>query len=259
MPTWSPGKYLKFSEERTRPCHDLAARISVSPVRRVIDLGCGPGNSTEVLAGLWPDAELTGLDSSTHMIDDARRSHPGWRWIAADIVDWAFSDREPFDVVFANAALQWVPNHDIVYPRLLERVAPGGALAIQVPGHMNDAAHRIMREMAESPSWMRHFPPGRVREWHVHDLDFYYDVLAPHAARLDMWETHYLHVLPDVESVVEWYRGTALRSFLDVLTTAEDRDRFIADYLERLRPAFTPRPDGSILFPFRRLFAIAYR
>jgi trans-aconitate 2-methyltransferase len=259
MPTWSPGQYLKFSEERTRPCHDLAARISVSPVRRVIDLGCGPGNSTQVLAGLWPDAELTGLDNSTHMIDDARWSHPGWRWIAADIVDWAFSDREPFDVVFANAALHWVPNHDIVYPRLLERVAPGGALAVQVPNNMDGPGNRFMREVAASPAWERHYPLGRVREWYVHDRGFYYDVLAPHATRIDMWETEYIHVLPNVEAIVEWYRGTALRSFLDVLPATADRDRFAADYLERLRTAYTPRPDGSVLFPFRRLFAIAYR
>lgn len=259
MPTWSAGQYLKFSEERTRPCHDLAARISVSPVRRAIDLGCGPGNSTEVLAGMWLDAELTGLDNSSNMIEDARRRHPDWRWIAADIVDWAVGNREQFDVVFTNAALQWVPNHDIVYPRLLERVAPGGALAIQVPGHMNDAAHRIMRELAEAPQWKHHFPQGRVREWQAHDLDFYYEVLAPHATRLDLWETYYLHVLPNVEAVVEWYRGTALRSFLDVLTSAEDRDRFAADYLERLRPEYTPRPGGGVLFPFRRLFTIAYR
>jgi trans-aconitate 2-methyltransferase len=259
MPTWSAGQDLKFSEERTRACRDLATRILVEPVRRVIDLGCGPGNSTEVLASLWPEAEITGLDNSPEMIEDARRKHPDWLWIAGDVSTWASNSTEQFDIICSNAALQWVPDHDVVYPRLLSRVAPGGALAVQVPNNFDGPGNRFMREVAASPAWKRHFPPGRVREWHVHDRSFYYDVLAPHATRLDMWETEYIHVLPTVEAIVEWYRGTALRSFLDVLKTTKDRDRFAADYLERIRTAFTPRPDGRVLFPFRRLFVVAYR
>jgi trans-aconitate 2-methyltransferase len=179
MPTWSASQYLKFSEERTRPCRDLAARVSVTPVHRIIDLGCGPGNSTEVLAGLWPEAEITGLDNSAEMIEDARRSHPAWRWIASDIASWAENGEEQFDVVFSNAAPQWVGDHDSIYPRLLSRVAPGGAFAMQIPGNFDGPAYRLMRETAASAAWQRHFPPGRVREWHVHDLNFYYDVLAP--------------------------------------------------------------------------------
>jgi trans-aconitate 2-methyltransferase len=259
MPTWNADQYLRFGEERTQPCRDLAARIDVASPGRVIDLGCGPGNSTEVLAKRWPDAELTGLDSSPEMIDAARRAYPQRRWVVGDIGGWAASDAGPFDVVFSNAAMQWVGDHGAAYPRLLAQAAPGGALAVQVPGNYDGLAHRLMRELAASDGWHPRFPAGGVREWYVHEPTFYYDALAPHAARLDLWETEYLHVMPGPEAIVEWYKGTGLRPFLDALATDAERAGFMAEYLEQIRAAFPARPDGKVLFPFRRLFLVAYR
>jgi len=267
MSGWNPNQYLKFAEERTQPCRDLAARIAVANVRRVIDLGCGPGNSTAVLAARWPDAEFTGLDSSAEMIERARREYPRQRWIARGISEWAAAHDGaddgagdgPFDVVFSNAALQWVDDHAAVYPRLLSHVAPGGALAIQIPGNIDALPHRLMREVAASPEWSRWFPPGSVHEWHHHEMDFYYDVLAPAAARLDLWATEYLHILTDAEAIVEWYRGTGMRPFLEVLATDGERQRFAADYLVSLRPHYLPRAAAGVLFPFRRIFLIAYK
>ena len=268
MSGWNPNQYLKFAEERTEPCRDLAARIAVADVQRVIDLGCGPGNSTAVLRDRWPDAELTGLDNSSEMIERARRDHPLQRWIAGGISEWAAANWAAandgandgqFDVVFSNAALQWVDDHASLYPRLLSRVAPGGALAIQIPGNIDALPHRLMREVAATPAWRRRFPPEKVREWRHREMEFYYDVLAPAAARLDLWATEYLHILPDAEAIVEWYRGTGLRPFMEVLETDADRQRFAADYLESLRPHYTPRAAGGVLFPFRRIFLIAYR
>jgi trans-aconitate 2-methyltransferase len=261
MSGWNPNQYLKFAEERTQPCRDLAARIAVPNVRRVIDLGCGPGNSTAVLRDRWPDANFTGLDSSGEMIERARSEYPQQCWIAGEITKWA-ADGDgggQFDVVFSNAALQWVDDHAALYPRLLDRVAPGGALAIQIPGNIDAPAHRIMREVAASPRWISRFPPGSVREWHHHEMDFYYDALAPAAARLDIWATEYLHILPHAEAIVEWYRGTGMRPFLEVLETDADRRSFAEDYLEALRPHFAPRAVGGVLFPFRRIFLVAYR
>src|SRR5271163_609736 len=135
MPTWSAEQYLKFADERTRPCRDLAARIAVPEVRRVIDLGCGPGNSTEVLASRWPGAEIVGFDSSSAMLETARKAQPGREWVQGDIVEWANESGggSRFDVVFANASLQWIPDHAANFPRLLGRVAPGGAFAAQLP------------------------------------------------------------------------------------------------------------------------------
>ena len=259
MPDWHPAQYLKFAEERTRPCRDLAARVDLAAPRRIIDLGCGPGNSTEVLATRWPEAELTGLDSSPDMIAQARAAHPDWTWIGGDIAEWASGAGDrllssaqtcSYDLAFSNAALQWVPDHATVFPRLLARAR---VLAVQVPGNRDGPAHRIMREVAKG------YPlEGRVREWHTHDAAFYYDVLATHAARLDIWETEYIHVMDSAEAIVEWYKGTGMRPFLEALDTDTARASFTADYLEAIRAAYPPRPDGKVLFPFRRIFLVAY-
>jgi trans-aconitate 2-methyltransferase len=262
VPTWNADQYLIFGDERTRPCRDLAARVALASPRRIVDLGCGPGNSADVLAHQWPDAELTGLDSSPEIVDAARRAHrahPARRWIVGDIAEWAAGEDGAFDLVFSNAALQWVGEHAALYPRLLRRAAFGGALAVQVPINQDGLAHRSMRELAASERWRHTFPRAGVREWHVHDVGFYYDVLAPHAERVELWETEYVHVMPGPEAIVDWYKGTGLRPFLEALPSEGARTLFTADYLERLRAAFPPRPDGRVLFPFRRLFLIAYR
>lgn len=253
MPGWKPDQYLKFAAERTQPCRDLAARIAIENPRRVIDLGCGPGNSTEVLAARWPGAELTGLDSSTEMIARARSVHPDWRWRAGDIAAWTDGE-ECFDVVFSNAAMQWVPDHAQVFPRLMSHVAPAGALAVQMPGNFEAEAHRLMRSVASG------FPAtGGVREWFAHGCEFYYDVLTPLAARVELWSTEYIHVMGGAEGIVEWYSGSGMRPFLDALATDSERARFQAEYLAVIRDAYPARPDGRILFPFRRLFMVAYR
>lgn len=248
MPSWSPSQYLKFSEERTRPCRDLAARVDLAAPHRIIDLGCGPGNSIEVLAERWPAAELTGLDSSADMIAKASAAHPEWTWIAGDIAHWAVGSHH-YDLAFSNAALQWVPDHAALFPRLLQRA---DVLAVQVPGNWDGPAHRVMREVAK-----RYPLDGRVREWFTHDAAFYYDVLAPHAGRLDLWETEYIHVMDSAEAIVEWYQGTGMRPFLEALDSDADRARFTADYLAAIRAAFPPRSDGKVLFPFRRIFIVA--
>lgn len=282
MAGWNPDQYLKFSDERTQPCRDLAAHINLPKIRTAIDLGCGPGNSTQVLAERFPDAQITALDSDTAMINAAIQSHPRGRWITGDIVKWAAGkppneaaeksaeataedtsrgsqDNEQYDVVFSNAALQWLPDHATLFPQLFSHVAPGGALAIQIPSAFDRPAHRLLREMAASIGWRKWFPTGRVRNWHAHDHEFYYDLLTPLASRIDLWQTEYFHVLPNAAAVVEWYRGTGMRPYLMAIGEDADRDKFIAEYTEKIRAAYRPRPDGRILFPFLRVFLIAYR
>lgn len=260
MPTWDASQYLRFDDQRTRPCRELAARVAVvvAAPQRVIDLGCGPGNSTAVLAERWPTAQLTGLDSSPDMIAAARKSSPARDWQVGDIADWAAQTGESFDVVFSNAALQWVNDHAAVFPKLLSRVAPDGALAIQMPGNYDAPAHTVMRELSNSQKWRAHFPRP-VREWDVHDLPFYYNTLCPVAAVLDLWETEYLQVMPDAAAIVEWYKGTGLRPFLDALPGPEERAAFCADYLEQIKRAYPAAADGRVLFPFRRLFIVAVK
>jgi trans-aconitate 2-methyltransferase len=259
MPTWNADQYLKFAAERTQPARDLLARIVVDRPGRVIDLGCGPGNSTALLAERWPGADLTGLDNSFAMIEQANRDYPGRRWAVGDIAAWVGEPGDPFDVVFSNAAMQWVGDHEAVYPALLRRVASGGALAVQVPANLGAPAHTEMRELASTPAWACMLPAGGVREWYVHDTGFYYDLLAPAAARVDLWVTDYIHVMDGPAGIVEWYKGTGLRPFLDALPSDADRENFLADYTDRIAEAYPVQPDGRVLFPFRRLFLVAYR
>ncbi len=256
MPTWNSDLYLKFANERTQPSIDLAARIALDAPRRVIDLGCGPGNSTAVVARRWPAAALTGLDNSAAMLAAARKDFPQWSWLEGDLATWRAG--APFDVVFSNAALQWVPAHSQVFPHLLAQVAPGGALAVQMPANFDAPPHRLMRELGGSAAWKGFFPTP-PREWHSHPAEFYHDLLAPLAARVDLWVTDYIHVLAGVDGIVEWYRGTGLRPWLEALADDATRGRFLADYRAALTPYFVPRPDGRVLFPFRRLFLIACR
>ncbi len=259
MPKWDATQYLQFAEERTRPCRDLVARIAITSPRRGIDLGCGPGNSTQVLAERWPGRGAIGLDSSIEMIEAARRTAPERRWIVGEIAAWTADEGDVCDIVFSNAALQWVPDHARLYPQLLAHVAPGGALAVQVPNNIDAPAHAVARDLAASSAWGNRFPAAGVREWHVHDSGFYYDLLTPHAARIDLWETEYIHVMPAAEAIVEWYKGTGLRPFLEALSASEDRQQFLAAYLDAIRTAYPARANGHVLFPFRRLFLVAYR
>lgn len=256
MPTWDAKQYLRFEEERTQPCRDLLARIPVRSPARVIDLGCGPGNSTAVLARRWPKAEIVGLDSSAEMLARAREAYPLGTWVQGDLAEWQ-SD-EPFDVVFSNAALQWAPDHHALLPQLHSHVAPGGVLAVQVPAHPDAVPHRLLRELAGADRWRGHFERA-VIEWSVRTAAEYYDILAPHAARLDLWVTDYLHILPSVEAIAEWYRGTGMRPYLDALPDEDLRGRFVREFVAALAPHYEPRRDGRVIFPFRRLFLVAGR
>lgn len=256
MTTWDSTQYLKFAQERTQPSVDLAARVSLTSPLTIVDLGCGPGNSTEVLAQRWPQARLTGVDSSREMLAKARKDHPQWLWEEADIATW--TPPSPVDLIFANASLQWVADHARLLPRLLNLVKPGGALAVQVPSHSLRGTHQWMRDLARSEGWVKFFP-GEQPRWYGETVGFYYDVLASISARLDLWETDYIHVLDGPEGVVEWYRGTGLRPWLDQLTRQEDRARFLMEFEAIVAREFPRRPDGKVLFPFRRVFFVAYR
>jgi trans-aconitate 2-methyltransferase len=257
MTAWNAAAYLKFGDERTRPCRDLAARVEVAAPKRLIDLGCGPGNSTAVLRERWPGAEITGLDSSAEMLAKARAGAVAALWVQGDIARWAEEEGGRFDIVFSNAALQWVPDHATLFPKLLGRVASGGALAAQLPAYSDQPGQRLIREVARSAKWQARFTKEPV-DWRAESAAFYYDVLAARAARLELWETEYVHVVDGTQAVVEWYRATGLRPFLSALPTDPDRAEFVAEYHEALEPHYRPRKDGRVLFPFRRLFVVAY-
>ena len=249
MPTWDPGLYLKFGAERTRPSLDLCARVPIEP-RRILDLGCGPGNSTAVLRQRWPGAELAGLDSSPEMIARARAGHPGGEWILADARTWR--PERPYDLVFANAVLQWLPDHGQLVPRLMEWVAPGGCLAVQMPA-AGTGLRTALAGLAGQDRW-RSALAGAEGALSFHPAGFYYDLLAP---RVDLWETVYHHVMASHQALVEWYEGTGMRPFLERLLDEADREAFKAGMVEACREAFPPSADGKVLMPFKRLFFVA--
>jgi len=256
MPTWDSGLYLKFASERTQPAIDLISKISASNPRRIIDLGCGPGNSTALLRQRWPEADITGLDSSAEMIAAAAKAYPGWKWIEGDGATWTAAT--PFDLVFSNAALQWCANHTKLFPRLMRQVSREGVMAVQMPAHFESPVHQFILEIAKDPAW-QHLTRQAANAIGVGRPSFYYDLLQPLTSRLDIWETEYNHVLESPFAILEWIRGTGLRPFLEALASEEQRSRFQEILLARLTAAYPRQKDGRVLFPFRRLFIVAYR
>ncbi|HYM31201.1 MAG TPA: trans-aconitate 2-methyltransferase [Candidatus Cybelea sp.] len=253
MPVWDSRQYLKFAGERTQPAIDLLARVPDSEPKRVIDLGCGPGNSTELLAVRWPDATIVGLDNSAEMLAKARADHPSITWIEGEIGTWKAD--QPYDVIFANAALQWVPDHARVMPALLRQLAPGGSLAIQMPRNQNAPTHTNMREAASAGPWSPLLASARESQ-RVEVPGFYYDLLAPLTKRLEIWETEYQHVMDGAEGIVEWVKGTGLRPYIEPLPPKE-REAYLALYLKALKRDYPPQANGKVIMPFRRIFIVA--
>ncbi len=254
--TWSPDLYRQFEDDRTRPVRDLAAAIPAADPAHVIDLGCGPGNSTEILAARFPAATVTGLDSSPEMIEAARRRLPHLQFDLADIATWDEPGR--YDVILSNAVLQWVPDHAGLFPRLLGSVAEGGSLAVQMPENMDEPAYRVMRATAEAPAWRALCANAEGQRADMLSGDAYYRLLKPHCRRVDMWRTTYFHVLSGIDAVVEWFKGSGLRPYLAPLDPAQ-RKSFLAQYREGIAAAYPVQPDGSVLLPFPRLFLVATR
>ena len=278
---WDPGQYHKFSDHRRRPAVELLARTPPGDPGAVYDLGCGSGEVTRLIAERWPHAAVRGIDSSPDMLARARagdgagretegggaergsRSTPpdAIEWIEADVATWTPPD--PPGLLYANASLQWVDGHETLFPRLLRSLAPGGALAVQMPLSRESRSHRLMHEAlaAGGPEGTPIGPePLRreiARKW-VLDPGAYLDLLAPDAAAIDVWTTEYLQVLHGEDPVLEWVSGTGLRPILNGLT-GDDRTRFLEVYRRALRKAYPRRPDGATVYPFRRLFIVAIR
>ena len=252
---WDPGQYQRFAGERGRPFFDLLARVGASDPGYVVDLGCGPGNLTAALAERWPRADVVGLDNSPEMIDAAQaEAGPRLSFALADLREWR--PARPVDVLISNAVLQWVPGHLDLVRSWPARLAPGGWLAIQLPGNYDQASHAILLDLVRSERW-RPLLAGVQLNRQAHDPAEYLDLLAPAGCDVDAWETTYLHVLHGPDPVTEWYRGTGLRPVLAALGPGQ-AEEFVADYGKRVREAYPATPYGTVL-PFRRVFVVARR
>lgn len=251
-PSWNPAQYQRFAEERLRPARDLIARLPDRPFGSIVDLGCGTGSATCLLAGKFPAAAITGIDGSAAMLAAARRELPGASWIEADLAAW--QPDAPPELLFSNAALHWLPDHTRLLPRLASLLAPGGVLALQMPDMDHHPLRRLIGEVAAQSPWRDKLAalPGPAK---ILSPAAYYDVLAPLAARFDLWIAEYMHVLEGEQPVVEWVKGAALRPVLSALEGAE-REAFVATYAARLRSYVRPQGDGRTLLLFRRLFIV---
>jgi trans-aconitate 2-methyltransferase len=256
MADWSADQYLKFEDERTRPPRDLIAQIPLARAERVVDLGCGPGNSTELLIARYPDAAVTGLDSSADMLRQARARLPRCNFIEADLASWTPPERS--DLLFANASFQWLPDHPAVLRRMLQALRAGGVLAVQMPDNMDEPALALMAKVASRGPWAGTPALAAAARAPLPRPQTYYDLLKPLCAQLDIWHTIYNHVMAGPQAIVEWFKGSALRPYLAALGPAMG-EAFLAAYLEEIKQHYSARHDGRVLLPFPRVFIVAVR
>ena len=259
--SWDPGQYLKFADHRLRPAVDLMGRIPLAHPAHIYDLGCGSGNVTRMLADRWPAAAVVGMDHSPQMLEQARATPSRVRWQHGDLAEWR-PEATP-SLLFSNAVIHWLPDHRSLIPRLWSLLPPGGCLAVQAPMSWDLPSHRLMREtLADGGAGGTPLGGAELRRAvasrSLHDPGFYYDLLAADAVHLDVWTTEYLHALTGSDAVLEWVTATSLRPILAGLGDA-DRETYLNAYRERLRLAYPSRPDGTTLYPFRRLFFVAVR
>jgi trans-aconitate 2-methyltransferase len=266
---WDPTQYLRFSDQRLRPALDLLGQVPLAAPGRVVDLGCGAGNVTAILKQRFPAAEVTGVDGDAAMLQKARAAAPGCHFEQGDFATWAPSglpsphpSAQPsgdttnaLDLIFSNAALQWVGGHAALFPRLISLLGPGGVLAVQMPAMHDAPLRRLQYAVAAQGAWAERLA-GHASAPPIFDPPGYWDLLRPLVASLDIWETTYLHPLAGEDAVVEWAAGSSLRPFLEPLDPAQ-RAAFRSAYAEVLRPHYPRRADGTTLLPFRRLFMIA--
>lgn len=253
---WEPGHYLQFASARLRPALDLLARVPVARARAVTDLGCGAGNMAPHLRERFPEAAMTGVDGSAEMLARARADFSGAAaWVRADIAAWTPEVAQ--DVIFSNAALHWLDDHAALFPRLLGFVAPGGALAVQMPNQFAEPSHALMRQTAAEGPWAKVLVP-LLRPEPVAPPAAYYGWLAPLCATVDIWETSYVQVMEGEDAVLAWISSTALKPLLEALE-GEAREAFRAALASKLRHAYPRRADGATLFPFKRLFVVAHK
>ena len=256
MTDWNADLYLRFADERTRPAAELLARVPLETVAHAVDLGCGPGNSTELIARRYPEARIAGLDTSPDMLEKARARLPEVTFTLGNLA--RFTAEPPADLVFANAVLQWLPDHETLLPRLMENLTPGGVLAVQMPDNLAEPSHRLMRDVAARPEFTGRIGDAEKVRPRILPVETYYDLLAPLSASIDIWRTTYVHVLPDAPAIVDWVRATGLRPFLEPLDEAGRAD-YLRAYTREIASAYPSRVDGKVLLPFPRLFIVARR
>ncbi len=250
MPNWNPIQYEKFIKDRTQPAIDLANRLEEFAPNSILDLGCGPGNSTKVLKDIFPNVKIIGADNSDEMLKKARELYSDIEFINLDVNNDLHKVNEKFDIVFSNACIQWLPNHSSLLPKLMTLLNPNGVLAIQIPMQREHPVHMIINELKNTTKWSKKITP---RQYNNLTTEECFDVLSDISNDFEIWETTYCHRMPNYESIIEWYKGTGLRPYLEQLTES-DTDDFVNDVFIKLKQRYKMQNNGEILFRFPRLF-----
>ena len=251
---WDSSQYLKFKAERTQPAIDLVNRINVDNPEKIIDIGCGPGNSTQVLAGRFPDAYIVGVDKSEEMISAAKKSYPNLDFNICDAGTELSQLDSDFDIVFSNACIQWIPDHANLITNMLNLLKRNGILAVQIPMNFNEPIHKIVSELTASGKWKKYFINPSV--YSTLSQSEYFDILSEISEEFHIWETVYYHVMKSHNDILEWYRGTGLRPYLDVLPD-DKKTEFEADFMENIVRRYPKQKNGDIIFRFPRFFFTA--
>jgi len=251
---WNPDLYLKFNRERTQPTIDLVTRIKSDSPFKIIDIGCGPGNSAQILAQRWPDSMITGIDNSPAMIEKAKKDYPNQNWILLDAEKDEFPDT--YDIIFSNATIQWIPNHTELLKKLSDILNKKGLIAIQIPQFWDMPLGKAIEKISEDSRW-KSVVRGVTELFTIHNYSFYYDQLSLRFNEIDMWETYYMHIMDSHFSILEMIRSTGLKPYLDKLDSEKDKQDFEAQVLMEIKSDYPAQKNGKVIFPFRRLFFIA--
>lgn len=254
MADWNSEQYLKFEEERTQPAIDLANHIDIRGPKKIIDIGCGPGNSSQVLVQKFPDAYVLGVDNSLNMIETAKVDHPNIDFKTCDVSKDLSMFASDFDIVFSNACIQWIPNHHELIRNMLGLLKIGGILAIQTPMNYKEPIHQIIGEISNSEKWKAEFSNPRV--FHNLEQSEYFDLLSEISSDFSMWETIYFHKLKSHKDIMDWYRSTGLRPYLNVLS-GEKKKSFEEDVFKRVVEKYPMQKNGNVIFRFPRFFFTA--
>ncbi len=256
MNDWNPSLYMQFKSERTQPSVDLISKIDHVEPKSIIDIGCGPGNSTQVLVNRWSKSQITGLDSSAAMIEKAKRDYPNQEWLVADAS--TYESETKFDIVFSNAVIQWLPNHDLLLTKFHDLLSTNGVLAVQIPLFWDMPLGKLINNTAQDDRWKTQ-TEGVSDLFTIHDYSFYYEHLANIFTSVDIWKTDYIHILNSHESILEMIRSTGLKPYLERMHNDSDKKEFEEVILKEIIKAYPVQKNGKVLFPFNRLFFIGYK
>lgn len=254
MPEWNSNQYLMFKNERTQPAIDLVNRITISAPKKVLDIGCGPGNSTEILYKKFPDAYILGVDNSKDMINSAKKNYPSLDFKILNVSTELSKLSGDFDVVFSNACIQWIPNHKNLLKNLLALLNPNGILAVQIPMNYNEPIHKIISEVSTNSRWKKEFDNSRI--FYTLEQEEYFDLLSDISENFCIWSTTYCHRLKSHKDIMEWYKGTGLRPYLEQLSE-EKKISFENDIFKEVTKRYKLQKNGEIIFRFPRFFFIA--